>query len=188
MLKKIMPYIVVVVLLAVVQGVLAEDWYDNPQPKLQFRQFQNPWQGRRGFQGGQKQLGQRFDKWLDELTNAYKNNDKEKMGELIEKMHQRRETMRQRRGTRSEFRPWLRRRGYGQRGRVGQFRGGQYGYGRGFQGRNVDGRGCYGFQRRHTYGWGQSRPHRRMGRDGRYYQYPDLQNPQQDSGGFNWDW
>jgi hypothetical protein len=185
--KKIISSIVVVVLLSAVQGVFAEDWYDNPQPKRQYRQFQNPRQGRRGLQGGQKQFGQRFDEWLDKLTKAYEDNDKEKMGQLIKKMRQQRETMRQRRGARSKFRQGSRHRGYGQRGRPGQLRGGQYGYGQGFQGGNAGGRG-YGFQRRHTYGWDQSRPHRRMGRQGRYYQYPDVRNKQQDSEGFDWDW
>ena len=158
-----MPYIVVVVLLAVVQSTLAKDWHWKSQAKQQDRQIQNPRQGRRGFQGGQKQYGQQFDKWLDKLTKAYEDNDKEKMGKLIEKMHQRRETMRQRRGARSEFRQGIRHRGYGQRGRPGRFQGGQD-------------------------GWGQSRPHRRTGRQGRYYQHPDLRKQQQDSEGFDWDW
>jgi len=37
---------------------------------------------------------QMFSKWLDELTNAYRENDREKMGQLIRKMHQLRQRVR----------------------------------------------------------------------------------------------
>jgi uncharacterized protein involved in type VI secretion and phage assembly len=37
---------------------------------------------------------QMFGKWLDELTNAYRENDREKMGQLIRKMHQLRQRVR----------------------------------------------------------------------------------------------
>lgn len=45
--------------------------------------------------GANRPAQQMFGKWLDELTEAYRENNREKMGQLIRKMHQIRQRMRQ---------------------------------------------------------------------------------------------
>jgi len=45
---------------------------------------------------------QRFDQWFDELTNAYKENDRERMGQLLEKMEQFRQRRQEMREARRE--------------------------------------------------------------------------------------
>jgi len=45
---------------------------------------------------------QMFGKWLDALTNAYRENDRKKMGQLIRKMHQLRQRVRQARAAGAE--------------------------------------------------------------------------------------
>ena len=93
---------------------------------------------------------QMFSTWLDELTNAYRENDREKMGQLIRKMRQMRQRVRKAMGAPGEA--------------VRDFRGrpgaapleGMGGRGRGFQGRGMGGRGR-GFQGR-GMGMGQGFP------------------------------
>jgi hypothetical protein len=163
MLKKIIPVIVVAALLTAVQSSIAEDQFDNPRPHR--RQFQTP---RSGCNGGTRQLGKKFDKWLDELTKAYEDNDREKMGQLIKKMYQRRERLQEKGNTRSEFRDDFRRRGYSHRRRSGQSRGGSYGQGD-FRGKNID----YGFSPERMRGRSQGYPSQSTGRRGRGFQNRD---------------
>ncbi len=84
-----------------------------------------PQQTRRGQNLPMQQM---FGRWLDELTKAYRDNDRKKMGQLLRKMQQARATA-------------------GQRGPGFQSRG-MGGWGRDFQGRGMMGRGGRGFQDR----------------------------------------
>jgi hypothetical protein len=100
-----------------------ENLRGKPQPA-------RPGQNQVGFpQGGvPAQPGQMFGGCLDELTKAYRANDREKMGQLLRKMHQLRQEWQE-----------IRDRGFQGRGMIG-------GWGRGFQGRGVRrwGRGWHG--------------------------------------------
>ncbi len=105
-------------------------------------------------QGQPAQPGQMFGRWLDELIKAYRANDREKMGQLLKKMHQlRREWQEirgrgfQGRGIRRWGRGWQGR-GIDRRGQSFQGRGMIGGWGRGFQGRGMLGRWGRGFQGR----------------------------------------
>lgn len=51
--------------------------------------------------GGQGQLGDKFDQWLDELIKAHQENNREKVDQLLKQMQQRRERMRQKRANRA---------------------------------------------------------------------------------------
>ena len=109
---------------------------------------------------------------LDELTKAYRENDREKMGQLIRKMHQLRQKVRKAMGVPGEagrdfrgrprldvppseevVRPMPPVRGMGD-------------WGRGFQGRGMGRRG-QGFQGRGMGGWGRGFQGRGMGGPGR---------------------
>jgi len=106
---------------------------------------------------GQEKLAQprqMFGRYLDELTKAYRANDREKMGQLLRKMHQLRQK-------------WQRVRGLGFQGR-GMFGG----WGRGWQGRGIGGWG-QGFQGRGMMGeWGRGFQGRGFDRQG-----PDMPQP-----------
>ena len=137
-----------------------ENSRDKPQP---VRPGQNqPAQPRQMFGG-----------CLDELTEAYRANDREKMGQLLRKMHQlRREWQEVRgrgfqgRGIRRWGRGWQGR-GIGRRGQSFQGRGMIGGWGLGFQGRGMLGRWGRGFQRRGMIsGWGRGFQGRGIGRPG----------------------
>ena len=126
-----------------------ENLHGKPQPA-------RPGQNQPGFpQGGvPAQPGQMFSRWLDELIKAYRANDREKMGQLLRKMHQlRRERQEirgrgfQGRGIRRWGRGWQGR-GIDRRGQSFQGRGMTGGWGRGFQGRGMLGRWDRGFQGR----------------------------------------
>ncbi len=115
-----------------------ENLRDKPQPI-------RPGQDQPGLpQGGvSAQPGQMFGRWLNELTEAYRANDREKMGQLLRKMHQLRQEWReirgrgfQGRGIRRWGRGWQGR-GIGRRGQIFQGRGMLGRWGRGFQGRGI---------------------------------------------------
>jgi len=93
------------------------------------------------------QPGQMFGGCLDELTKAYRANDREKMGQLLRKMHQLRQEWQEIRG-----------RGFQGRGMIG-------GWDRGFQGRGIGGWGR-GWQGRDIGRRGQSFQGRGIGRPG----------------------
>lgn len=114
---------------------------------------------------------------LDELTKAYRENDREKMGQLIRKMHQFRQKVRKARSA-----PVEARRDFPGRPRLdvppseevvrpmppGR---GMRGWGRGFQGRGMGGWGR-GFQGRGMGGWGRGFRGRGMGGWGRGFSVP----------------
>ena len=115
-----------------------ENSHGKPQPV-------RPEQNQPGFpQGGvPAQPGQMFGGCLDELTEAYRGNDREKMGQLLRKMHQLRRDWQevrsrgfQGRGIRRWGHGWQGR-GIGRRGQSFQGRGMTGRWGRGFQGRGM---------------------------------------------------
>jgi len=114
----------------------------------------------RGLEGTPRDAGfKSFDKWSKELTRAYKENDREKMGRLIRQMNQFKKTMLKSTGRRGR---WVgkfhRKHGHGKMGRKGRRRGFRSGrcMDRGPQGRFSCGCCCRG---RHQGGH-----HRAMGR------------------------
>jgi hypothetical protein len=120
-----------------------------------------PGQNQPGFpQGGvPAQPGQMFGRWLDELTKAYRADDKEEMGQLIKKMHQLRQRWQKVRGL-----------GFQHRGMIG-------GWGRGFQGRGIGGWG-HGWQGRGIGRRGQSFRGRDVGRPGPGIPPPSMEEPE----------
>jgi caffeoyl-CoA O-methyltransferase len=85
MLKKIMLGISVVVLLAVVVILTIHEQANaaaTRERRTAGRRDQGPPGGPGGMRGG-------LEPWLEELTKAYEQNDREKMGQLIEEMKQR---------------------------------------------------------------------------------------------------
>ena len=115
-----------------------ENLRDEPEPI-------RPGQDQPGVpQGGvPAQPGQMFSGWLDELTEAYRADDREKMGQLLRKMHQLRQEWReirgqgfQGRGMRRWDRGWQGR-GIGRRGQIFQGRGMLGRWGQRFQGRGI---------------------------------------------------
>ena len=94
MLKKMMLSVVAVALLAGAGSSLAQEGYGNPE-EMRIRKGRHNRQGLRPGQQGR-------DRWLAALTNAYRENDREKMGELLRNMNHRR---REQRG-KAEGRPW----------------------------------------------------------------------------------
>ena len=192
MLKKIMLGVVVVVLLVGAENLIAQERRGKPKaepkqkgPAEQFRrQRAGEEAGRRDVEGMQQKpqqlrLGQvrpmqeGSGRLLDELTKAYRENDREKMGQLLRKMHQTRKRLQQKnavaakgeRGFRGRPgpgmqppkgvgrpRPPMSGRGMGRRGQGFQGRG-MGGWGRGFQSRGMGGPGrgfrgrgmCQGF-------------------------------------------
>jgi len=115
---------------------------------------------------------QMFGGWLNELTKAYRENDRQKMGQLIRKMHQLRQQWQEAGG-----------RGFQPRGIGGWGRGfpgrGISRWGRGWQGRGLDrwrrgfqGRGMMMQRRGMIGGWGRGFQGRGIGRPG-----PDITPP-----------
>ncbi|MHC4654959.1 MAG: O-methyltransferase [Planctomycetota bacterium] len=96
MLKKIMLVVTVVVLLAAVENLIAQDSSNRADARQTQRQRRGMGMQERGMRPGQGQFGMmqgRFGTWFDDLAKAYEKNDKEKMGQLIDDMKQRRERM-----------------------------------------------------------------------------------------------
>jgi predicted O-methyltransferase YrrM len=94
--------IVAVILLTGVENLIAQEEGGKPQ---QFRPRRE-----RPMRGG-------LDKWLNELTKAHQENNREKVGQLLEEMKQNRERMRQRRESLGERREGFRGRDMGREGR-----------------------------------------------------------------------
>ena len=148
-----------------------ENLRGKPQPA-------RPGQNQAGFpQGGvPAQPRQMFGRCLDELTKAYRANDREKMGQLLRKMHQLRQEWQEIRGRGFQGRGICRwGRGWQDRdiGRWGQSlqgRGMTGGWGRGFQGRGMFGRWGRGFQGRGIRRWGRGWQGRDIGRRGQSFQ------------------
>jgi len=149
--------------------------------------------------------------WLDELTKAYRENDREKMGQLLRRMNEARQRVQRARGALGERLRDLRgRAGAGQglpgtnrgwpgigQGRLGQLRGCPYGRWQGLQRRGIGGWGQgtpdrgigrpgQGFQ--HRGGWGQGTPGRGIGGPGRGFQPRGMGAPRRyDVPGPKWD-
>ena len=126
MLKKTMLGIVAVILLVGADNLLAMEKEDSPKEKQMLMQKTRRQAAERAERaerevgrrrGGMRQRDQGLQqprqnqpaqqmasKWLDELTKAYKENDREKIGQLIRKMHQLRQRVRQGRAAAAESR------------------------------------------------------------------------------------
>ena len=92
MLKKIMLGIVVVVLLVGVENLIAQEKKDEAAARRVQRQRRDAGRREQGTQPGQGRPGAMragFETWLGELTEAYEQKDREKMGQLLEDMKQR---------------------------------------------------------------------------------------------------
>ena len=108
---------------------------------------------------------QMFSRWLNELTKAYQENDREKMGQLLRKIHQLRQKWQEAGGRGFQSR------GIGGWGRGFQGRGSRWG--RGWQGgglgrwpRGFQGRGMMMQRRGMIGGWGRGFQGRGIGRPG----------------------
>lgn len=102
---------------------------------------------------------QMLGRWLDELTKAYRADDREEMGQLLRKMHQ----LRQRRQK-------VRGRGFQDRVMIG-------GWGLGWQGRGTGRRG-QSFRGRGMGGWGRGFQGRGIGRPGPGMPPPLMEKPE----------
>lgn len=135
MLRTIILGIVAVVLLAGVESPLTKEKGGKPQAK------------QKGLQSGH----QGFGRLLSALTKAYEENDREKMGQLLEKMNQRRQKQRAQKGKDGPRKDTknLRPTAGKSRGRAERFherRDRRYGRGRGFERKGRD-RDCSTFRR-----------------------------------------
>ena len=190
MLKRIIVGIMAVALLTGAENLLAEQIGGNPGIERM-----EALRGQRRLHHRQNRPGKRFDEWLNRLTKAYQENDKEKVGQLIEKMHKFRQKQRERRAALREHRGEFRGRGIGGRGQ------GFYGRGMGRRGRDSCGRGIgrrgqgsygrgMGRRGRGFYGRGMGRGDRgfRGSRPGGWEPERDIGHPKQDELSFDWDW
>ncbi len=85
MLKKAMLGILAVALLAGTESLFAQGRKARPKAGQKQKQAQKGQAKQKGLRPGQ----QGFDKWLTALTKAYRENDSEKMGQLLRNMNQR---------------------------------------------------------------------------------------------------
>jgi len=94
MLKKIKLAVTVAVLLAGVENLIAQDTNSEPPAQQVQRQRAGTGSGAQGVQPGRdrfRSMQGQLDSWLNQLTQAYEKNDREKMRQLIEEMKQRRQ-------------------------------------------------------------------------------------------------
>ena len=176
MLKRIVLGIVFLALLSGAGILIARE--DEDTPKAEQKRESCAKQKRPGFRRWQEwPIEKRFNKWFNNLTKAYEENDREKMGQLLKKMEQRRQKRQERREARCERRQDFRKRPGAGRGRIGRFHAGPKRRYRGFHRRGMGGWGP-GMLRRGTGRWGPSLPPRDMGRW-------EQDMPVRD---FDWDW
>jgi len=199
MLKKIALAIVAMALLLGTENLIAQEREGKPKEKqkcmqkqkTQAKQFhkQQPGKkaGRKWVEGGiveqrgpgfgqmhnRPMMGKRFDKWFNQLTKAYHENDREKMGQLLRKMRQLRQRRREERDTLGGHRrDFLSRPGIGRgrggigRGRPRRFRGDSGRCGRDFPHRGGMMRWGRGFQRRGVCQRGHGMPYEAMPPEG----------------------
>ena len=88
MLKKIILGIVVMALLTGVANLITQEQADAAGTRRDARRGEPRMQA---IQRGPGAMGGMLDTWLDELTKAYEQNDRKKMGQLLEDMKQRRQ-------------------------------------------------------------------------------------------------
>lgn len=98
--------------------------------------------------GQNRPMQQMFGRYLDELTKAYRDNDRKKMGQLLRKMQQLRQKLQQARATAGQRGPGFRGRDIMGRGGRGFPPRGMGGWGRGYPGGGIMSRGGRGFQDR----------------------------------------
>ena len=215
MLKKIMLGIVAAVLLLGVVNLLAKEKTGKPKTKqkqAQKLQQEEKWHAKQqlqkqkaakkaaqkameGKQQKQKSLRhkqarpiqKRFDKWFRKLTKAYRQNDREKMGQLLRNMHQFREGQTRAKDAVGEYRQDFRGRDEAGKGRHGQFHGGPCRHGQGLQRRGM------GRPDLDTPPRGMGRRQQRIHGGRRGYRNPGfphggMRNWRQDGHSSEWDW
>jgi len=193
MLKRIVLGVVVLALLAGTGILIAQE--DEDTPKAEQKQESCAKQKRPGFRRWQERpIEERFNKWFNNLTKAYEENDREKMGQLLKKMEQQRQKQREKRGA-----GWERRRNFCKRldagrGQIGRFHAGPKRWRRGFHRRGM-GRWGPGMLRGGIHSRGMSRrrpgmPLRGMGGPGPSLPPRDMGRWEQDMPvrDFDWDW
>ena len=203
--KKVILGIVAAVLLLGAENLFAQEREANERAERAGRvaghkRMEGVQQKHQGF----RPVQERFDKWFRKLTKAYEDNDREKMGQLLRKMHQFREGQTKAKDAVGERRQApatpVARRGCGQdfhsrararKREAGQFRGGLGGRGQGIQGRGMGGQGQdfpargigrrgQGLQRRGIGGPDPDTPRRGMGRHGQGLQHTGMGRPDPD--------
>ena len=220
MLKKVMLGIVAVIVLVGAENLIAQEReVDERAEKRALRRAERAEReaGHKRMEGVQQKrqgfrpVQERFDRWFDKLTKAYRQNDREKMGQLLRKMHQFREGQTKAKDAVGERRQDFCGGARARKREAGQFCGGLGGRGQGIQGRGMGGQGqdfqARGMGRRdqglqHT-GMGRpdpDMPPRGMGRrqqrthgGGRGYRNPGfprrgMRNRRQDRHSSEWDW
>ena len=238
MLKKIALAIVAMALLLGTENLIAHEGKGKPKEKqkhmqkqkAQAKQFHKQQPGKKagrkctegeifeqqgpvfGQMHNRPMMGKRFDKWFNQLTKAYHENDREKMGQLLRKMRQLRQRRRAERDALGEHRRYFpsepgfgRGRGGIGRGRPWRFRGdlgrcgrdfphrGMMRWGRGFQRRGVGRRG-HGMPYEAVPPEGMCRPEmgfppRDMGESGHKFRHRGMNAPRWDDvPSSEWDW
>jgi predicted O-methyltransferase YrrM len=101
MLKKVILSIVVVVLLVGIVNLAAQEKKGEVGGKQIQEQRRNVNTTEEGMRSRRSRfMGEGFDKWLNELTEAYQQQDREKMGQLLDEMKKNRERRREAPGDR----------------------------------------------------------------------------------------
>lgn len=172
--KKVILGIVAVVLLLGAENLLAKEKADKP--KARQKQAQKLQQKKKGLHQKQaRPIQKRFDSWFGQLTKAYRQNDREKMGQLLKKMHQFRERQTKAKDAVGERRQDFRGGAMAGKGRPSRFHDGPGGHGQGLQRR--------GMGRRQQRIHGGRRGYRNPG-----FPHGGMCNWRQDSHSSEWDW
>ena len=208
MLKKVMLGIVAVIVLVGAENLIAQEReVDERAEKRALRRAERAEReaGHKRMEGVQQKrqgfrpVQERFDRWFDKLTKAYRQNDREKMGQLLRKMHQFREGQTKAKDAVGERRQDFCGGARARKREAGQFRGGLGGRGQGLQGRGMGGQG-QDFPARGIGRPDPDMPPRGMGRrqqrthgGRRGYRNPGfpqggMRNWRQDSHSSEWDW
>ena len=138
------------------------------------KRMQGMQQKHRGF----RPMQEGFDRWFNQLTKAYHQNDREKMGQLLRNMHQFRERQTKEKDAVGECRQDFRGRDEAGKGRHGQFHGGPCRHGQGLQHTGM-GRPDPDMPHRGMGRPDPDMPHRGMGRRGRGFQRRGMGRRQQ---------
>ena len=188
MLKKVMLGIVAVIVLVGAENLIAQEReVDERAEKRALRRAERAEReaGHKRMEGVQQKrqgfrpVQERFDRWFDKLTKAYRQNDREKMGQLLRKMHQFREGQTKAKDAVGERRQDFCGGARARKREAGQFRGGLGGRGQGLQGRGMGGQG-QDFPARGIGRRGQGIQGRGMGGQGQDFQARGMGRPDPD--------
>jgi hypothetical protein len=196
MLKKVILGIVAAVLLLGAENLFAQEREANERAEKRtlrraeragreagHKRMEGVQQKRQGF----RPVQERFDKWFRKLTKAYEDNDREKMGQLLRKMHQFREGQTKAKDAVGKRRQDFRGRDEAGKGRHGRFHSGPGKHGQGFQhtgmGRPDPDMPPRGMGRRQQRTHGGGRGYRNPG-----FPHRGMRNRRQDRHSSEWDW